>query len=64
METLKLFKDGSKKVEIEGVELGINQRGKILFMSNWLKLDEFAEKGIITKVSVKGTVGDVDLFLN
>ena len=64
MKELKVFKDGSKKVEIEGIELGINQRGIVIFMSNWLKLNDFITRKIITRMSVKGTIGDAHLILN
>ena len=64
MKELKVFKDGSKKVEIEGIELGINQRGIVIFMSNWLKLNDFITRKIITRMPVKGTMGDAHLILN
>ena len=64
MKTLKVFKDGSKKVEIEGIELGINQRGIVLFMSNWSKLNNFVERKIIKRIPVSGTMGDAHLILN
>lgn len=64
MKIIKLFKDGSKKVDVEGVEMGINERGIVLFMSNWLKLNDFITREIITRIPVKGTMGDAHLILN
>ena len=54
----------SGKVEIEGIELGINQRGIVIFMSNWLKLNDFITRKIITRMPVKGTMEDAHLILN
>ena len=49
---------------IEGVEVHTNERGLVIWMSDWKRCYEFVQRGFFTKKFYRNSYGHTDFYIN